>query len=352
MEHAGTQPVVFSEYEVNGQKSDSEGQLVTYEPDQYPYKIFRDDMTEYQTGNAEIGPREIYVSPSMQSMFGVEIGDAISFRIARSSVVKSFIVKGWFEDPFMGSSMIGMKSFLICGRDHEEIAQMIAGAGIDALARDGYMVHIFQGKAGLSTAEFNAALNSGTELLQYAEFTHSDSAISGFMLTLQNVFTGLLLAFTLILTAVSLIVMGHGISSAMEQDMTDTGILKTIGFTTKRLQGIQMLLFLSPVLWGMVLGSLLAVPAAQTVSRMTLTTTGFLLPSGVPKGFCLLALLTVLLILAGFIYLKTARIEKITPMKAIRRESWGRGSGQERVLGIPLYAKRGLDSGWRCGSSS
>jgi len=323
-DRAGTQPIVFSEYEVNGQKSDSEGQLITYEPDKYPYKIFRDDMTGYQTENAEIGPGEIYVSPSMQSMFGVETGDEISFRIARNGVVKSFIVKGWFEDPFMGSSMIGMKSFLICGRDHEEIAQTIAGAGIDALARDGYMVHIFQGKAGLSTAEFNAVLNSGTELLQYAEFTHSDSAISGFMLTLQNVFTGILLAFSLILTAVSLIVMGHGISSAMEQDMTDTGILKTIGFTTKRLQGIQMLLFLSPVLWGMVLGSLLAVPAAQAVSRMTLTTTGLLLPSGVPKGLCLLALLTVLLILAGFVYLKTARIERITPMKAIRRESRGR----------------------------
>ncbi len=321
VERAGAQPIIFSEYEVNGQKSDSEGQLVTYEPDRYPYKIFQDDMTGYQTGNVEIRPGEIYVSPSMQSMFGVETGDEISFRIARNSVVKSFTVKGWFEDPFMGSSMIGMKSFLICGQDHEGIAQLIAGAGIDALARDGYMVHIFQEDAGLSTAEFNAVLNSGTELPRYAEFTHSDSAISGFMLTLQNVFTGLLLAFSLILTGVSLIVMGHGISSAMERDMADTGILKTIGFTTKRLQGVQELLFLSPVLWGIITGSLLAVQAAQTVSRMTLTTTGILLPAGIPKGLCLMVLLTVFLILAVFVYLKTARIEKITPMKAIRRES-------------------------------
>lgn len=337
VEQAGIQPLVFSEYEVNGQKSDSEGQLITYEPDKYPYKIFTDDMAGYQTGDAVIGQGEIYASTSMQSMFGVETGDEIRFRIARNSVVKSFLVKGWFEDPFMGSSMIGMKSFLICGQDHEEIAQMIAGAGTNGLAREGYMVHIFQDGSELDTAEFNALLNSGTGLPQYAEFTHSDSAVSGFMLTLQNVFTGLLMAFALILVMVSLIVMGHSISSAMEQDMADTGILKTIGFTTKKLQGVQMLLFLSPVLSGMVLGSLLAFPATVIISHITLTTTGLLLPSKVPIGLCLLVLFAVFLALAGFVYLKTARLEQITPMKAIRRER-RKGAGK-RIRFSPMSGK-------------
>ncbi|MCM1345334.1 MAG: ABC transporter permease [Lachnospiraceae bacterium] len=347
VERTGTQQIIFAEYEVNGQKSDSEGQLITYDPDRYLYKIFRDDIAGYQTGDVGIEQGEIYVSPSMQSMFGVEIGDEISFRIARNSVVKSFVVKGWFEDPFMGSSMIGMKGFLICEQDHEEIAQEIIGSGIDGLARDGYMVHIFQNGEELNTAEFNAALNSGTELLRYAEFTHSDSAIAGFMLTLQNVFTGLLLAFSLILLAVSLIVMGHSIGSAMEQDMVDTGILKTIGFTTKKLQEVQICLFLSPVLCGMALGSLLAIPAAAAVCRMTLTTTGFLMPSGIPVGLCLLVLSAVFIVLFGFVYLKTARIEKITPMRAIRRESHsiprrqtGRGSGKE--IWLSPFCQKGL----------
>lgn len=320
-DHIGIQPVIFTEYEVNEQQSDSEGQLITYEPEKYSYKIFTDDLAEYQNGNAEIGPGEMYVSPSMQSMFGVEIGDEIQFHIARNSVVKSFIVKGWFEDPFMGSSMIGMKGFLICEQDHDEIVQMISQAGIDGLARDGYMLHIFQRDSeDINGAELNAVLNENTELTQYAEFTHSDSAISGFMLTLQNVFTGLFLAFALILVLVSMVVLGHSISSSMEQDMVDTGILKTIGFTTKKLQMIQILLFLFPVLCGMAAGSLAVFSAAQIISRMTLTTTGLLFPAGIPWGICLPALLAVLLVLSGFVYWKTAGIEKITPMKAIRRE--------------------------------
>lgn len=339
VERAGIQPVIFSEYEINGQKSDSEGQLVTYEPEQYPYKIFTDDRTGYQTGNVKILPGEIYVPSSMRSMFSVEIGDEIIFRIARNSVDKSFVVKGWFEDPFMGSSMIGMKSFLICGQDHGEAAQMIHGAGIDGLARDGYMVHIFQAGDGLDTAEFNAALNNGTELLQYAEFTHSDDAISGFMLTLQNVFTGLLMAFTLILAGVSLIVMGHSISSAMEQDIADVGILKTIGFTTGKLQRIQLLLFLSPVICGMAVGGFAAVPAAAAASLLTVDTIGLLLPFRMPLVLCLVALLLVFLIITGFVYVRTARIEKISPMRAIRRQE-GKEAGKGNRFS-PL-SKKGL----------
>ncbi len=320
-DHTGIQPVIFSEYEVKEQKSDSEGQLITYEPEKYPYRIFTDNMTEYQTENAEIGAGEIYVPPSMQSMFGVEVGDEIRFRLARNSVSKSFIIKGWFEDPFMGSSMIGMKGFLICRQDHDEMVAMIRQAGIDGLARDGYMLHIFGSSPGnLTAAELNAVLNEETRVSDYAEFTHSDSAISGFMLTLQNVFTGLFLAFSLILLLISLVVLGHSISSFIEQDMTDTGILKTIGFTTGKLQQVQMLLFLFPVLCGMVLGVFMAFPVAKAVSSMTLTTTGLLFPTGVPLMICLPVLLFVLLLLAGFVYLKTARIEKVTPMKAIRRE--------------------------------
>ncbi|MCM1426315.1 MAG: ABC transporter permease, partial [Eubacterium sp.] len=338
-EPTGIQQLIFSEYEINGQKSDSEGQLITYEPEKYPYKIFTDNLTGYQTENAGIGIGEIYVSPSMQSMFGVKIGDEIRFPIARNSVVKTFVVKGWFEDPFMGSSMIGMKSFLICGQDHDEIARMTMQAGIDGLARDGYMLHIFKKDSGLSTTEFNALLNNNTELVQYAEFTHSDSAIFGFMLTLQNVFTGLFLAFALILAVVSLIVMEHGINSALEQDMTDMGILKTIGFTTKKLRQIQMRLFLEPVLYGMILGGILTLPAAQAVSRMTLTTSGLSFPSGIPVGICLSVLLAVFLILTGFVYLKTAQIEKITPMKAIRRDE--EGKERKRMFFTPI-AREGL----------
>ena len=97
VQSVGTQQLIFSEYEIGEQESDSEGQLITYDPAQTPYKIFREDLSGYEAGPAEIAPGEIYVSPSMISMFGLTIGDTITFPIARSGVDKTFVVKGYFD---------------------------------------------------------------------------------------------------------------------------------------------------------------------------------------------------------------------------------------------------------------
>ena len=45
----------------------------------------------------------------MASMFDIQVRDTITFPIARSGGDMAFTVAGFFEDPFMGSSMIGMK---------------------------------------------------------------------------------------------------------------------------------------------------------------------------------------------------------------------------------------------------
>ena len=196
VEQVGVQPLVFSEYQIGEQESDSEGQLVPYEPDDYPYRLLTADLSAYQTEPSIPAPGEIYVSPSLCSMFGVRIGDRITFPVARSGVEKTFVIAGFFEDPFIGSGMIGMKSFLICGQDHEEISGIIAQAGADGLAREGFMLHIFQATdSGRSASAFNMLLNAQTGLQRYTEFAHSREAISGFMLTLQNVFTCLLLSY-------------------------------------------------------------------------------------------------------------------------------------------------------------
>lgn len=316
---ASAQQIIFTEYEIGEQESDSEGQLIAYDPEEVPYKIFQDDLSGYLSGAIEIAPEEIYVSPSMVSMFGLTVGDTITFPIARSGVDKTFVVRGYFEDPFMGSSMIGMKGFLICREDYDEINDMIESAGNDGLARSGYMLHIFQTEeSGLSAVQWNAALNQNTTLSRYVEFTHSRAAIAGFMLTLQNVFTAFLLAFTAILAIVALIVLGHSMGSSIEQDYVNMGILKTMGFSGRRLREIQLLQYLPGIVPGIAGGLLLSLPAARSICRITVTTTGLLIPSDFPAGLCLSTQAVLLLLLVGFIWMKAGRIRRISPMTAIR----------------------------------
>ncbi len=319
VDSVGVQSLIFSEYEIGNQESDSEGQLILYEPERYPYKFFIDDLTGYGDAPKEITPGEIYASASMVSMFGVRIGDSITFPIARSGGDMVFTVAGFFEDPFMGSSMIGMKSFLISGQDHEKISEMIRAAGADGLAREGFMLHVFQSEDGsLAAAQFNAVLNQSTSLTSWVEFTHSREAISGFMLTLQNVFTSLLLAFVGILILASMAVLSHSIGSTIEQDYTNMGILKTMGFTSGKLRRIQLLQYLITTLCGMAAGMLLSIPAAGFICQMTVTTTGLLIPSALPASICLAAMAVIFSLLMGFVWLCTGKISRISPVSAIR----------------------------------
>lgn len=367
VERVDIQTVIYSDYtvkvssthagsaETNEQKSDSEGQLILYGSQETRYRFFEDDLSGYrEVGEVpgasagrhltpEILPGEVYVSPSMVSMFGVRTGDEISFPIARGGQEAVFTVKGFYEDPFMGSSMIGMKGFLINEADYARIAQIIQDSGINALARNGAMLHVFpqESPQGMVTvSELNQIINERTGLPEYTEFLHSERAIAGFMLILQNAFSGLLAAFVLVLLFVVLIVLGHSIGSAIEADYVNMGILKTVGFTGRKLRRIQLIQYLTAIGGGMVIGMALAVFHSRFVSQATVTTTGIWIPAELPAGWCLLCCAAVFLVLWGFLVLKTGKINRITPMKAIRGEALSPAGGKNGVKrGFPIRGK-------------
>lgn len=337
VDHVDTQAVIYSDYTVNDQDSDSEGQLIPYGAEDRRYKFFKDDLSGYRGNIPEIQPGEIYVSPSMVSMFGVRIGDEINFPVARGGQAAAFTVKGFYEDSFMGSSMIGMKGFLISEADYAGIVRTIQDSGIDALARDGAMLHVYQAETkeeSITVSQLNQIINENTELPQYSEFLHSGSAIAGFMLILQDAFSGLLAAFVAVLFFVVLIVLGHSIGSSIEADYVNMGILKTIGFTGGKLRRIQLVQYLIVILSGMVLGILAAVYLSRFVGAVTLTTTGILIPTDLPAAGCFISCGLLFLVLTGFIVFKTGKIKRITPMKAIRGEAFTSGASVKK--GFPI----------------
>ena len=334
-----TQPLIYTDYTANGVESDSEGQLISYIPAENRYRFFTDDLSGYTNPPESILPGEVYVSPSMVSMFGIGIGDEITYPIARAGKNLILTVKGFYEDVMMGSSMIGMKGFLISETDRQAALDIIGTAGIDALARDGAMIHIFPKEEGsLTVSELNSLLNGQTALAQYSESVHSKETIAGFMLILQNAFSGLLAAFALVLLFVVLVVLSHSISSAVASDFVNMGILETIGITAIQLRLLQLAQYFIPVVLGLVLGFLLSVPLGGIVANVTLTTTGVRIPTAPPVLWMMAAFILIALLLAGFIFMRTRQIRRITPMKAIRGET----DGAVRPINTPAAFGNGL----------
>lgn len=350
VEDAKVQKLIFSEYEANGVESDSEGQMIPWVSSESGistrsrYHFFENSLSEYAKAPAEIMEDEVYVSPSMKSMMDLEPGDTIIFPIARGGRNIGLTVAGYYEDPFMGSSMIGMKGFLISEKTYEKILSIIEESGMDALARNGSMIHI-ETAEGVTISEINRVLTTNTPLSIYTEFIHSAETIAGFMVILQNAFSALFAAFAVVLLAAALAVMGHSISGMVEQEWKNFGILKTIGFTGKQLAGQVMMQYMTAVGSGVMLGMLIAVPVSKRISRMMVTTTGVLLPIRFPILPCIGVMTILLLISAGFCVLCLGRLNRISPMAAIRRESGEQGNLRKHMeykRRIPDIRAKGL----------
>ncbi len=350
VEAAEVQRLIFSEYEANGVESDSEGQMIPWVSSENGistrsrYRFFENSLSGYAKAPEEIGEQEVFVSPSMKSMMDLEPGDTITFPIARGGQNISLTVTGYYEDPFIGSSMIGMKGFLISEKTYEEILSVIEESGMDALARDGSMIHM-ETAEGITVSEMNRVLTTNTPLSMYTEFIHSGETIAGFMMILQNAFSALFAAFAVVLLGAALAVMGHSISGLVEQEWKNFGILKTIGFTGKQLAGQGMMQYMTAVGSGVVLGMLLAIPVTGRISWMMVTTTGVLLPIHFPILSCMGVLAVLLLLSAGFCFLRLGRLGRISPMAAIRREN-GERDNRGKHMGcnprIPAIRARGL----------
>ncbi len=317
VEEVTVQPLIFSDYEINGQDSDSEGQMVLYQPEQFPYRFFNEELSGYTQGPETIEEGTVYLPASMVSMYGASVGDTIHFFAARQGGTLSLTVAGFFEDPFMGSSMIGMKSVLVSEETLEEGQVMLAGAGMDALAREGGMLHITSAEPKLPAAQLNRILYEETSLASRTDFLYSADTIAGFMMTLQNVFTGFLLAFAAVLIVVALVVIRCSLESGIQRDTANMGILKTMGMTGGSLKLLWLAQYLIPVTAGIGFGTLAALPVSRLAGQLMVATTGVLLRPSVPLGLWACYMLLLLLLFGGFIYARTGKINRISPLEAI-----------------------------------
>lgn len=319
VEKVGMQDILFVNYDVNGwDVTGGTGFALKYPDVEYKYYIYKDTLTGIEENPEPLQSGEMYVPPCFTTLYEAKIGDTVEIEITGEEDVEIFTIKGYFEDPVSGSSMMGLKSMLISDEDWQHLLERFEEAGENAVTGGGYAFHIFKNKGEGTVSGLQRKLNEETELGRFKSFTYQKATITGFMLILQNIFSGLFLVFVLVLLVVAMLVLSHSIVSSIEQDYADMGILKAVGFTKGMLQLVKILQYVLPILLGMVLGITVSAPVVSAINRITVPATGLMIPAALPVVLMTASLSVILLILTGFIFFKTAKIDKITPIRAIR----------------------------------
>lgn len=326
VENITEEHLIFADYEMNHKESDSEAQLVVY--DGKTRWLFFDldgrQIKRLNTTPDKIESGSVWLPLSMISDFQAKIEDTVQIVIARNGVRYPLKVTGFFEDPIAGSTMIGMKTFLISLDDYESISDIAFNSGIDALARKGLMIHVTQKKnplsldSGLSDSDFVKYLNEKTLLSKFTEQVHSKNLMQGFMLLLHNIFSSLIAAFTLVLFVVIILILIHTIKRDINADKAECGILKELGYESTCLSKIYSQLFLIPLFLGVVAGFSVSFPLPSALLEMTATSTGLLIPLRMPVLLCFFLLTAILALLFLFTFFASYAVKKLSPLEAIK----------------------------------
>lgn len=309
-------PAVCANFkEINGVSNGSSVMLERYDPSELDFRIFDESGTGYIEEPEALKAGEIYAPICYSTSYHCKVGDTIPVKLMKHT--ENYTIKGFFEDPFMGSSMMGIKTVLVSDADMEIMLKSIREGTADSIS-EGMLLNIFRKEnSNLSYLKFQQELNKDTGVAGYAWISMGTSQAMGYMLIMIRIFSGSFLVFIALLLIITLIIMNHSIGSSIEMEYVNLGILKAVGVTQGKLKVILMLQYLFSALLGAVIGVPLAIPVIKMINKITTPVVGILTPNYLAMIPCFMALLGIMAFLVLFISMKLRKLKEITPVRAI-----------------------------------
>ena len=282
-------------------------------------RFWNEDGSDFLDEIPQIHKGEVFLPRAMADDAGVRIGDSITFCFGEDE--HSFVIKGLIEEPVCGSSFIGLKVPFISKEDFEELyaeRKAVVEASTETLYDLYNIVYITQADDSyLSDSKFAALLNNETEMGSYATGILTKSESLYYQGMMPDITLNIFLAFVIILTVIVFVVMSNSISSSVELNYTDLGILKAQGFDAGRLKLVFLGQYMLAEVIGIIIGFLAAIPMVIYLSRVYEPLIGIKIYGGVDLTLSGAILLGLLIISAIFIMLISEKVGRISPIRAV-----------------------------------
>ncbi len=281
--------------------------------------IWNENATALVTDVPELSKGEIYLPRALKDYDNLKVGDTMTAYF--EGVSFDFTIKGFVEEPVCGSAFMGLKMPFICQEDFDEIAEnrKQAIAENPELAPDlNEIVYITKADdCDLTDSKFAQEINKTSDIESYASgvLTRSDSLYyHGLM---PDIIMNIFLSFVIILVVIVFVVMSNSISSSIEMNYTDLGILKAQGFDNKRLKLVFLGQYMLAEVIGTVVGFILSVPVIIYLPRAFEAVVGIKIVGGIAIVPSMLIILGILTISALYIMLISEKVGTISPIRAV-----------------------------------
>ncbi len=303
-------------------------------------KLFNSELNDYEEKIPPLSKGEIYVPQGILTNMECKVGDKMTLSTIGGEY--EFTIKGVVVEPFCGAAVIGWKDIFISDEDFEKMLTEGKAAETDDTIAELYELHILKSEnCTLSVGKFKRQLNLDTGIIDNSILSITRDASINYTTLYTTIISSCLMVFIGILTIIVLIVMGHSISTSIEMDYVNLGVLKAQGLSKGRIRAVLILQYLLAQFVGAAIGTVFGLPLAKALCNVFQPITAILVESHIAILQSLAIISAILLISAVFVFLITNKVGKISPVRAI---SGGRkGIYFDSRIKAPI-CKRGLSA--------
>ncbi len=261
----------------------------------------------------EVKPGEIYMTAEMMNLFHIKQGYTLSIQVGEDK--ENFRIAGKTKDVLFGSGMVGQTRCLMNHSDFEKMKK----------SEEVYLHEMY----GVYEEDIDAFESQYVAEEIISVFNEKQGTIQT-MYLMDMIIAAVLLIVSICLIVISLVILRFTIVFTLHEEIREIGVMKAIGIKSHKIRGLYVSKYFMISLLGGILGFLLGVPFGQ---MMMSKTSQNIIVDGQSNLFInfLSTVITVGLVLL-FSYRITRKINRFTPVVAIRRGSTGERFRRKAVL--------------------
>lgn len=254
----------------------------------------------------KVQPGETYISGSVAKEAGLEPGDR--FDISHGGVTMSLKYAGIAKDVFLGPDLMGIPRFILNDSDYQKLVA-------DKTLSSNYVGSIYYIDTENIPALEEAIADDGSIVFD------GDKAMLKTCYMINMFVAGLLLIVSVCLLLVAFVVLRFTIGFTLSEEFREIGVMKAIGIKNPSIRMLYIVKYLGIAIIGAAIGFMLSIPLGDYMLKSVSENMVLGNDNSVLVGMlCCLAVVVIILL---FCYSCTRRVNKLSPVDAVRSGQTG-----------------------------
>ncbi|CAG9622300.1 ABC transporter permease [Sutcliffiella rhizosphaerae] len=258
--------------------------------------------------------QDIFVPYSFKTNGGNKLNDEITITFQDNDY--TYRIAGFFETTMMGTNNMGVMKFMLPQTPYErltkELNELTDGVILSAVMED-------VTQSAKLERDFIQTYQQATEGVANAYIRGLNVELVKAVNTLTiNIIATILVAFAAIIVLVSLIVIGFRVSNSIEDGMTNIGVFKAIGYTSRQIISSYILQFIIIAFCASIVGIALSYVFMPFFGNLISTLSGLIWQQNFDFFINIICIFLIMFCVTVVTLLSSGRVKGILPVAALR----------------------------------